>query len=79
MSPLHFARLLEPVYPDGIDRPNIDDMPSPRLVSATVHKDRDLFDHASTLMMIAWGQFMDHDFTLTFTRPGKTSQEPAQG
>ncbi|KAF0290271.1 Chorion peroxidase [Amphibalanus amphitrite] len=72
-----FQRLLEPVYPDGIDRPNIDDMPSPRIVSATVHKDRDLFDHASTLMMIAWGQFMDHDFTLTFTRPDeRTLNEP---
>ena len=22
-------------------------------------------DHAVTVMLVAWGQFMDHDFTLT--------------
>ncbi|KAH8388504.1 hypothetical protein KR093_008024, partial [Drosophila rubida] len=28
-------------------------------------------DHAGTVMVIAWGQFMDHDFTLTGTPLGK--------
>ncbi|XP_037079378.1 chorion peroxidase-like [Pollicipes pollicipes] len=72
-----FQRLLEPNYIDGMGLPAMNHLPSPRLVSVGVHQDRELFDHASTLMLIAWGQFLDHDMTLTFTRPDeRTLNEP---
>lgn len=37
-----------------------------------MHPDEGFHDHAGTVMVIAWGQFMDHDFTLTGTPLGKT-------
>ena len=40
-------------------------MPSPRAVSAHVHRDEGLHDHAITIMTVAWGQAIDHDLTLT--------------
>jgi len=36
-----------------------------------MHPDDGFHDHAGTVMVIAWGQFMDHDFTLTGTPLGK--------
>ena len=34
-------------------------------VSAHVHRDEGFHDHAITFLMVAWGQFTDHDITLT--------------
>ncbi len=34
-------------------------------------------DHAVTIILVAWGQFIDHDITLTFeTRDPKTGKTP---
>lgn len=41
-----------------------------RVVSRTMHPDEGFHDHAGTVMVIAWGQFMDHDYTLTGTPLG---------
>ncbi|XP_037943386.1 chorion peroxidase-like [Teleopsis dalmanni] len=69
MSP--FQRLIGPLYSDGINAPRISvtghDLPYSRIVSRTMHPDDGYHDHAGTVMVIAWGQFMDHDFTLTGT------------
>ncbi|XP_036323831.1 peroxidase [Rhagoletis pomonella] len=69
MSP--FQRLVGPLYSDGINAPRISvtghDLPISRVVSRTMHPDDGYHDHAGTVMVIAWGQFMDHDFTLTGT------------
>ncbi|XP_055850224.1 peroxidase isoform X1 [Episyrphus balteatus] len=69
MSP--FQRLVGPLYSDGINAPRISvtgrDLPYSRVVSRTMHPDDGFHDHAGTVMVIAWGQFMDHDFTLTGT------------
>ncbi|XP_004536576.1 peroxidase [Ceratitis capitata] len=69
MSP--FQRLIGPLYADGINAPRISvtghDLPISRIVSRTMHPDDGYHDHAGTVMVIAWGQFMDHDFTLTGT------------
>lgn len=36
-----------------------------------MHLDEGFHDHAGTVMVVAWGQFMDHDYTLTGTPLGK--------
>ena len=46
-------------------------LPLSRIVSRTMHPDQNIHDHAGTIMVIAWGQFIDHDFTLTGTPLGK--------
>ncbi|KAK8405843.1 hypothetical protein O3P69_001963 [Scylla paramamosain] len=60
---------LPPDYSDGISHPRValdgSELPNPRLVSTHIHKDDGFHDHAATVMLVAWGQFMDHDFTLT--------------
>jgi hypothetical protein len=40
-------------------------LPSARAVSKNLHKDEGFHDHAVTLALVAWGQFVDHDMTLT--------------
>lgn len=69
-----FQRLIGPLYADGINAPRISvtgrDLPLSRVVSRTLHPDEGFHDHAGTVMVIAWGQFMDHDFTLTGTPLG---------
>lgn len=70
-----FQRLIGPLYADGINAPRISvtgrDLPLSRVVSRTLHPDEGFHDHAGTVMVIAWGQFMDHDFTLTGTPLGR--------
>ena len=62
-------RFLTPDYADGVSAPRVSvsgfPLPSPRIVSTTIHKDEGFHDHAVTILMVAWGQFMDHDITLT--------------
>ncbi|XP_020300859.1 chorion peroxidase [Pseudomyrmex gracilis] len=66
-----FARLMNPRFADGLSAPRISisghDLPLSRVVSRTMHPDEGYHDHAGTVMIIAWGQFMDHDYTLTAT------------
>ncbi|XP_018048893.1 PREDICTED: uncharacterized protein LOC108687560 isoform X1 [Atta colombica] len=66
-----FARLMSPQFADGLSAPRISitghDLPLSRVVSRTMHPDEGYHDHAGTVMVIAWGQFMDHDYTLTAT------------
>lgn len=66
-----FARLLPPRFADGMSAPRIAssgrNLPLSRIVSRTMHPDDGFHDHAGTVMVIAWGQFMDHDYTLTAT------------
>lgn len=68
-------RLIGPLFADGINAPRIAhtgrDLPLSRVVSRTMHPDEGFHDHAGTVMVIAWGQFMDHDYTLTGTPLGK--------
>ncbi|XP_011642719.1 uncharacterized protein LOC105430734 isoform X1 [Pogonomyrmex barbatus] len=66
-----FTRLMSPQFADGLTAPRISvtghDLPLSRVVSRTMHPDEGYHDHAGTVMVIAWGQFMDHDYTLTAT------------
>ncbi|KAG6794565.1 hypothetical protein HZU73_10130 [Apis mellifera caucasica] len=60
-------RFLPPVYGDGIQsiRRSITGgpLPSPRLISAIIHKDKDVPLESVTHMLMQWGQFIDHDLT----------------
>lgn len=40
-------------------------LPSPRLISTRVHRDRNEEMPTLTLMFMQWGQFLDHDITAT--------------
>lgn len=67
-------RLLGPLYSDGMTAPRISvkgkQLPMSRIVSRTMHPDEGYHEHAGTVMIVAWGQFLDHDFTLTATPLG---------
>lgn len=67
-------RLMSPQFADGLSAPRIsvtgNNLPLSRVVSRTMHPDDGYHDHAGTVMVIAWGQFMDHDYTLTGTPLG---------
>ncbi|XP_063847936.1 peroxidase-like [Scylla paramamosain] len=76
-----FKRRLPPAYADGIDAPRVGvdgyPLPSPRVVSAHVHRDDGPHDHAVTIMAVAWGQAIDHDMTLTAeTKDPITKEDP---
>lgn len=66
--------MLKPVYSDAISDPRVGahgaSLPPPRIVSRTIHPDEGYHDHAATILLISWGQFMDHDLTLTATPLG---------
>ncbi|KAF0766189.1 peroxidase-like [Aphis craccivora] len=66
-----FNRLMSPRFSDKLSAPKTSasgqPLPVARVVSRTIHPDEGLHEHAGTVMLVAWGQFMDHDLTLTAT------------
>ncbi|VVD00797.1 unnamed protein product [Leptidea sinapis] len=65
-----FARLLPPVYEDGVSRPRINSvtgtpLPSPRTVSTVIHPDISNLHTRYTLMTMQFAQFLDHELTMT--------------
>ncbi|XP_023309880.1 myeloperoxidase [Anoplophora glabripennis] len=64
-----FRRSLPPDYADGISKPraskNGTPLPSARTVSLEVHRPYQKADTKFTVMLAAWGQFLDHDMTAT--------------
>lgn len=62
-----FARLAPPAYKDGISAPSGQDRPSARAVSNLVCEQADGEKSGKDLsgMVWLWGQFLDHDITLT--------------
>lgn len=59
----------------GIQAPRVSivdgsELPSPRLVTSTVHKDYNDPDSKLSIMLMSWGQFIDHDFTLAASPRG---------
>ncbi|XP_019636850.1 PREDICTED: myeloperoxidase-like, partial [Branchiostoma belcheri] len=63
-------RMLEPEYGDGLTTPRSKGrdgapLPSARLVSTTMHEDLRKSSPVNTHMVMQFGQFLDHDITLT--------------
>ncbi|XP_014241110.1 uncharacterized protein LOC106661888 [Cimex lectularius] len=70
-----FARILPPVYADGIGAPrmfsvNGGTLPSPRLISTMIHTDKSRPHTRYTLMMMQFSQITDHDLTFTPVNKG---------
>jgi len=75
MSKAVHKRLLPSEYDDKISSPRTTSvrgskLPSPRVVSRAVHYDIETLDPKYTLMLMQWGQFIDHDFAHTPTQRG---------
>lgn len=73
-----FRHLLPSDRHDGISEPReygqgLASLPSARLVSTKIHQDKVVHDHAVTIMLIAWGQILDHDITFTAETKGTVS------
>lgn len=66
--------MVGPLFSDGMNAPRVSvhgtSLPPARIVSRTMHPDEGYHEHAATIMIIAFGQFMDHDFTLMGTPVG---------
>lgn len=65
-----FARLLPPVYEDGVSKPRISSvtgipLPNPRVISTVIHPDISNLHNRYTLMVMQFAQFVDHDLTMT--------------
>ncbi|CAG0923216.1 unnamed protein product [Notodromas monacha] len=75
-----FKRLLPPAYADGLEIPRVSysgrPLPSARVVSAHMHRDEGFHDHAVTVMLIAWGQAIDHDITLAVESKRSDGEDP---
>ncbi|XP_037780731.1 chorion peroxidase-like [Penaeus monodon] len=75
-----FARFLPPDYSDGIEalRESVrgGPLPNPRKVSATVHRSLNRPSYKITMMVMQWGQFLDHDITATAQSRGFNHSVP---
>ncbi|XP_015127618.1 thyroid peroxidase [Diachasma alloeum] len=77
-----FARLLPPVYDDGVSKPRITSvrggpLPNPRTISTTMHPDISNLHNRYTLMVMQFAQFVDHDLTMTPIHKGFAESIPS--
>ncbi|XP_022243805.1 peroxidasin homolog [Limulus polyphemus] len=63
-----FVRFLPPAYVDGISVPRISvsggPLPPARVISSHIHPDVDFPSNELSVLVMSWGQFIDHDMTL---------------
>ncbi|CAL4065298.1 unnamed protein product, partial [Meganyctiphanes norvegica] len=75
-----FARFLPPDYSDGIEALRVSvragDLPNPRITSATIHRPLNRPSLKITMMVMQWGQFLDHDLTATAQSRGFNHSVP---
>ena len=76
------GRLLPSEYEDDVSAPRSRSLsgmplPNPRTVSSLIHENMNTADEKHTLMVMQWGQFIDHDLALTpqYRGPGNTLVE----
>lgn len=73
-----FERLMYPEYDDGVNEPKTKGasgrpLPNPRVVSTSVVLNQDSPSRGYSLLLMQYGQFLDHDMTLTTLAIGKYS------
>ncbi|XP_022246594.1 peroxidase-like isoform X3 [Limulus polyphemus] len=65
-------RILPPDYADGVSNPRKassgNELPNPRLVSTTIHFEKDVPAGDFTHLLMQWGHFLSHDITFTPSR-----------
>lgn len=74
-----YTRLLPPDYEDGVSEVRKTGvtggiLPNPRTVSLATIKWSEKPDNKATVMLMQWGQFIDHDLSLAATTPMLTPQ-----
>ncbi|XP_078034406.1 uncharacterized protein LOC144468658 [Augochlora pura] len=77
-----FARLLPPVYEDGVSKPRATSvtgapLPNPRVISTVIHPDISNLHNRYTLMVMQFAQFLDHDLTMTPIHKGFAESIPS--
>lgn len=77
-----FARLLPPVYEDGVSKPRVSSingspLPNPRVISTVIHPDISNLHNRYTLMVMQFAQFLDHDLTMTPIHKGFAESIPS--
>ncbi|CAK9833301.1 pxdn [Anthophora retusa] len=77
-----FARLLPPVYEDGVSKPRSTSvtgvtLPNPRTISTVLHPDISNLSNRYTLMVMQYAQFLDHDLTMTPIHKGFAESIPS--
>lgn len=77
-----FARLLPPVYEDGVSKPRSTSvtgvpLPNPRVISTVIHPDISNLHNRYTLMVMQFAQFLDHDLTMTPIHKGFAESIPS--
>nr|XP_012145980.1 PREDICTED: uncharacterized protein LOC100880086 isoform X3 [Megachile rotundata] len=77
-----FARLLPPVYEDGVSKPRGTSvtgvpLPNPRVISTVIHPDISNLHNRYTLMVMQFAQFLDHDLTMTPIHKGFAESIPS--
>jgi len=64
-----FLRFLPPDYSDGVQAfrkaRSGGQLPSPRLISSSIHRQSQADTQQFTMLVMQWGQFIDHDITST--------------
>lgn len=67
-----FQRFLPAEYSDGVEKVRLSvynkPLPSPRMVSALIHRHRNITAQQFTTMVMQWGQFIDHDITCKYSQ-----------
>ncbi|XP_075732949.1 salivary peroxidase/catechol oxidase-like [Rhipicephalus microplus] len=63
-----FVRFLPPLYSDGVQGPRLaadgGELPKARAISSFIHRDFDHPNRQLSILVMSWGQFIDHDLTL---------------
>ncbi|CAL4061230.1 unnamed protein product, partial [Meganyctiphanes norvegica] len=79
-APQPFERFLQPDYGDGKESfrksKKGKELPNPRKISRILSNSKERKTPKVTLMVMQWGQFIDHDVTLT---PEREHHEPVDG
>jgi hypothetical protein len=67
----HFIVLFAGIQAPRVSVVDKGELPNPRLVTSIVHRDVDQPSNELTILIMSWGQFIDHDVALAAPPRGK--------